>query len=77
MECVSSNNTSRQLQSDNLSPTSQPEPPVKDREEKGQISRRKGTKSRRKIDILIATYRRHPRRAVAVLPGHFPQTLLN
>ena len=77
MECVSSNNTSHQLQGDNLSPTSQPEPPVKDREEKGRISRRKGTKSRRKIDILIATSRGHPRRPVAVRPGHSPQTLLN
>ena len=56
---------------------SQPEPPVKDREEKGRISRRKGRKSERKIDILIATYRGHPRRPVAVLPGHPLQTLLN
>ena len=56
---------------------SQPEPPVKDREEKGRISRRKGRKSERKIDILIATYRRHHRRPVAARPGHPPQTLLN
>ena len=77
MECVTLDNRSHQLQGDNLSPTSQPEPPVKHREEKGRISRRKGTKSRRKIDILIATYRRHHRRPVAVRAGHPPQTLLN
>ena len=77
MDCVSSNNTSCQLQGDNLSPTSQPEPPVKDREEKGRVSRGKGTKSRRKMDILIATYRGHHWRPAAVCPGHSPQTLLN
>ena len=77
MECVSSNNTSRQLQREDLSPPSQPEPPVKDREEQAGFSRRKGRKSRRKIDILIATYRRHHRRPVAARPGHPPQTLLN
>ena len=77
MESVTSDNRYRQLQRENLSPPSQPEPPVKDREEQAGFSRRKGRKSERKIDILIATYRGHPRRPVAARPGHPPQTLLN
>ena len=77
MESVTSDNRSRQLQCENLSPSSQPEPPVKDRKEQAGVSRRKGRKSRRKVDILIATYRQHPLRPVAGRPGHPPQTLLN